>query len=134
MTTLRLDQMIVPQRPTVPTRLDFENGILYQATPHILSGLIPQGTPNSYVPGPRTNYGFKFEWTVAGVQWKVWGHDADRGATPGTIAATEWTFRVQSGSQFLAAVGYGTGPGAVGAPSRWWGGAHAEKTHILLEP
>src|SRR5690606_37916665 len=117
----------------VPTRNDFEQQINYQATPAILSALIPAGTPNTYVPGPRTTRGFRFEWMSAGQLWIVWGHDAVQGAPQGTLAAQEWTFRVKSGNQFLSPIGFGTGQGGLGPVSRWWGGQHAEKTHILLE-
>lgn len=130
---LRLDAMIIPANAAIPTAADFEGQIGLQSTPAVLSGLIPAGTLNTYVPGPRTARGFKFEWLSAGVQWKVWGHSADSGAAVGTIAATEWTFRVQRGNQFLTAIGFGTGQGGVGPPSRWFGGQHADKTHILLE-
>lgn len=133
MTIIRLDLMINPANAGLPTAVDFENAILYQATPAVLSALIPAGTPNTYVPGPRTTQGFKYEWVNAGVTWTIWGHDAVNGAPVGTIAATDWTFRVKRGNQFLAPVNYGTGQGGLGAPTRWWGGQHAEKTHILLE-
>ena len=133
MTLLQLDAMINPANQRIPTAVDFENQISMQATPAILSALIPAGTANSYVPGPRTERGFKFEWLLAGVQWKVWGHSAVANAPAGTIAAKDWTFRVQQGNRFLTPIGFGTGQGGLGPASRWFPGHHAEKTHILLE-
>ena len=134
MTMLQLDAMINPANAGIPTQADFENAIDLHGTPAILSALIPAGTANSYVAGPRTERGFKFEWISAGVTWKVWGHSAVVGAPGGTFAAKDWTFRVQCGNKYLTPTGFGTGAGGVGPPSRWWGGQHAEKTHILLEP
>ena len=133
MTILQLDLMINPANAAIPTAVDFENGIGTQSTPAILSTLIPAGTLNSYVPGPRTERGFKFEWVSAGVAWKVWGHSAVVDAPVDTIAAKDWTFRVQQGNRFLTPIGFGTGQGGLGPGSRWFGGQHAEKTHILLE-
>ncbi|GLQ91206.1 polymorphic toxin type 30 domain-containing protein [Dyella acidisoli] len=133
MTMLQLDAMINPSNGGIPTAQDFENQIGTQATPAILSALIPAGTLNSYVPGPRTERGFKYEWVSAGIQWRVWGHSAVTNAPVGTIAAKEWTFRVQQGNKFLTPIAFGTGQGGLGPASRWFGGQHAEKTHILLE-
>lgn len=132
MTILALNGQVNPANAGLPTRQDFENAINMQATPAILSALIPAGTADTYVNGPRTTMGFKYEWLSAGVQWQVWGHDPDSGAQEGTISKTDWTFRVKSGNQFLSPIPIGTGQGGLGAPSRWWGGQHAEKTHILL--
>jgi hypothetical protein len=133
MTILHIDGMINPANAGIPTAVDFENQIGNQSTPAILSALIPAGTLDSYVPGPRTERGFKYEWQSMGVQWIVWGHSAVLNADVGTIAAKDWTFRVKQANRFLTPIAFGTGQGGLGPATRWWGGQHAEKTHILLE-
>lgn len=132
MPLIRMDQLIVPARPNAPTAADAEAAILYQATCAALSGLIPAGTANVYVPGPRTAFGFKYEWNGDGADWVVWGHSEDAGAQAGEQAAEDWTCRVKRGNRFLSPIGFGTGQGGLGPASRWWGGQHAERTHILL--
>jgi len=133
MPIVRLDLQIHPANPGVPSKADFEEAILYQSTPAGLSGLIPAGTANVYEPSPRNDHGFKYSWLNGGVAWTVWGHDPIKDAQPGSLSAKDWTFRVKCGGEFLSPVDYGKGQGGRGGPSRWWGGQHADKTHILLE-
>lgn len=130
---LRLAGLVRPSNDGIPARADFENAIKGHATPEILNPLLPRGTPDTYVPGPRTpDGGFKFEWQGDGGRWVVWGHGPETQAPQGEAAATEWTLRVQCANQFLTYLPIGTGPGRqdFDNPTRWVNGRNAQFTHI----
>ncbi len=63
MPTVNIAAMVNPSRVGMPTEADWEAAIDGSATPAIISALIPQLTPNTYVPGIRTpDGGFKYVW------------------------------------------------------------------------
>jgi hypothetical protein len=135
---LQFARLITPRRQNLPAQADFEAAIQGHAEPDIVSDLIPSTCLNTYQPGVRTpDGGFKFEWNQpadngATNAWVVWGHGRDTQAPVGEAAATEWTMRVKCNNLFLTYLSVGTGPGRIGAPTRWVAGSNAQFTHIPL--
>lgn len=97
-----------------------------------LSKSIPSGTPNTWNPhapptGGYSGPGFKYEWTDAatGTRYRVWGHEANPNAPPGTNAAAGPHVRIRIGNQFMTDSGT-----TVGNPNT---PVNANPTHIPLD-
>ncbi|AWF80418.1 hypothetical protein BTJ40_06110 [Microbulbifer sp. A4B17] len=133
MPLVNFSRLVVPRGLNVPTEQDFEDAVEGYIDVEALGALIPLGTQDVYVPGPRTFAGFKYEWSCTAFRWSIWGHGPDSRANPNHLAAQEWTLRVRKGNRFLTYAEVGLGPGRTTFPgTRWVRGNNAQYSHIPL--
>nr|WP_147395290.1 polymorphic toxin type 30 domain-containing protein [Azospirillum cavernae] len=86
-----------------------------------LSALIPANCTNLFQFEPRTQRGFKFEWSdpTAG-NWHVHGHEPDAGAAAGHAGAAGWVVRISHNGDWLLSTTYDmVVPGTGTVPTDW---------------
>jgi RHS repeat-associated protein len=69
-----------------------------------LEGLIPPGTPNTFMPSPTIQFGDKFAFRYAGKRVELKWHSADMNAAarfPGSNSAIRWTGQIKVGNKLL---------------------------------
>jgi hypothetical protein len=122
------------------TRNEFENLRVGNRISWVgLAGLIPATCANSFAFEPRSQRGFKFEWTDPdGGIWHVHGHEPDAGAAAGHVGGAGWVVRIKNGQDWLLSQTYTmVVPGSPNRNVDWSrsrGGAVAALSHIPFDP
>ncbi len=63
---------------------------------------IPFGTPDTFEFEPRSQRGFKFDWTDASnTAWHVHAHEPDQGAQAGHAGGLTWVVRIRKNQDWL---------------------------------